>query len=450
MHHLLTNRDPRSYPLFAYQSVRSLNSELSSEIDRMLSQALMADITKRYQNAAAMKRDIDEILMQHFGMVSTSSYLPGISRPIGTTGTQEEVLVCPNCGANYPPDDQFCSNCGTYLDSFTIDTPATMNVNSGGAPSAGSITLTDNGGTSGSITLRPGTWLENGRYVIEKILGQGGMGAALLAKDTLVSNKQVVIKELISDNSDPVRRQEDILNFELEVKTLAHLDHPLIPIVTDSFQEGSHYFMVQDYVIGENLEEWTDRVNKPMPERLILGYASQVLDILDYLEQQTPPIIHRDIKPANIIVSRRDKHAHLVDFGIARALVNKNAKRKQETALGTPGYAPPEQYQGNADPRSDLYALAATMHHLLTNHDPREHPPFAYPPIRLLNPQISAETERVLTRALNNDPNARYQSAAAMKNDIDEILGRRFGAGMQVSILLGHLGLLEQLEHRPL
>src|SRR6266700_3431528 len=368
--------------------------------------------------------------------------------------SRNQIMKCPYCGTDNPPTEDYCINCGGYLKS----SPTVATATSGQAPGPGATfagtagqatSSTTIGGTyTTSGSLAPGGHLQGGRYVIKKILGQGGMGAAVLANDMRVAGKPVVIKELISDSTDPVKLQEDVRNFEREVETLAYIDHPLVPTVTDHFQEGSHYFMVQEFVDGENLEDRLDRTNQPLPEQDALTYASQVLDILDYLEQQNPPIVHRDIKPANIIIGSKDKRAHLVDFGIARADTARNVKRKQTSALGTPGYAPPEQYQGNADPRSDLYALAATMHHLLTNHDPREHPPFAYPPIRLLNPQISAETERVLTRALNNDPNARYQSAAAMKNDIDEILGRRFGAGMQVSILLGHLGLLEQLEHR--
>src|SRR6266568_1348078 len=179
-----------------------------------------------------------------------------------------------------------------------------------------------------------------------------------------------------------------------------------------------------------------------MAEREAFTYASQVLDILDYLEQQSPPIVHRDIKPANIIIGAKDKRARLVDFGIARsAVAAPGSKRKQTTALGTPGYAPPEQYQGNADARSDLYALAATLHHILTNRDPRNHPPFTYPPARTLNPQLSPEIERVLTKALNNDINQRYQSAAAMKRDVDDILLTRFGvSGNTNSYVLGTSG----------
>ena len=273
-------------------------------------------------------------------------------------------MECPYCNAENRDGVRFCNNCGKPLDP---------------AAARGGTTVT-------SRSLTPGSRLQGGRYVIKKILGEGGMGAALLATDLRLDGKSVVIKELLSDNTDPTKRQEDVRNFKREVATLAHLDHPLIPNVTDHFQEGPRYFMVQEYVEGENLEELMDRVNQPMKEREALGYASQVLDILDYLSQETPPIVHRDIKPANIIIGTKDKRAHLVDFGIARADETRNAQRKQTSALGTPGYAPPEQYQGNADPRSDLYALAATLHHLLTNRDPRNHPPFTYPPVRALNP----------------------------------------------------------------
>ena len=329
-------------------------------------------------------------------------------------------MECPYCKYENRDGVRYCSNCGRALSPTT--TPNT------------SI-----GGTSRSLAI--GTPLQGGRYVISKILGEGGMGTALLATDKRTDNKLVVIKELVSDNTDPAKFQEDVRNFKREVATLAHLDHPLISYVTDSFEENSRYFMVQKYIEGENLEERMDRVNQPMKEREVLGLASEVLDILDYLEQQTPPIVHRDIKPANIIIGSKDKRAHLVDFGIARADEVKNIKRKQTSALGTPGYAPPEQYQGNADPRSDLYALGATMHNLLTNRDPRNYTPFSYPPVRTLNPQVSPETESLISKAVNNDSTQRYQSAMAMKSDVDVILLKRFGVtGNTGSYTLGTSG----------
>src|SRR2546429_2316615 len=339
-------------------------------------------------------------------------------------------MECPYCNTENRDGVHFCNNCGRPL------------------PTASTASSSSTGSTNiGSRSLTPGSRLQGGRYIVKRMLGEGGMGTAMLATDIRLDSKSVVIKELLSDNTDPARMQEDVRNFKREVATLAHLDHPLIPNVTDHFQEGSRYFMVQEYAEGENLEERMDRVNQPMMERVALGYTSEVLDILDYLAQETPPIVHRDIKPANIIIGNKDKRAHLVDFGIARADVARNAQRKQTSALGTPGYAPPEQYQGNADPRSDLYALAATLHHLLTNRDPRNHPPFTYPPVRTLNPQLTPEIEEVLERALTNDINQRYQSAAAMHQDIEDILHKRFGISGNINnYILGLSGPIKTLD----
>ena len=309
---------------------------------------------------------------------------------------------CPNCGTENRDEESFCEHCGAFLDAATA-----------------TATQGESGKTSNAHTLAPGSQLQNGRYVIKKILGQGGMGSLALATDTRLADKLVVIKELISEQADPT---EDVRNFQREVQTLAHLDYPLIPSVTDHFQEGLRYFMVQEYVEGENLEARMERIKRPMEEQDALRYAGEVLNILDYLEQQVPPIVHRDIKPANIIIGAKDQRAHLVDFGIARAYAPSNARRKQTTALGTPGYAPPEQYQGNAEPRSDLYALAATLHHLLTNRDPTEYPPFQFPPARTLNPLLTPDIEAVLIHALQLDSNQRYQTALEMKRDIDDIV----------------------------
>ncbi len=347
-------------------------------------------------------------------------------------------MECPYCKVENRDGVRYCSNCGRLIDPAALSSGVSSSSLTVASTQAKGITP---GGSGGSHTLSIGTPLQGGRYVIKKVLGQGGMGAALLATDKRVNNKPVVIKELVSDSSDPEKLKEDERNFKQEMMTLAALRHPLIPAVTDSFDENQRYFMVQDYVEGENLEERMERIKQPLKEREALGFASQVLDVLEYLARRTPPIVHRDIKPANIIIDNEDKRAHLVDFGIARADVVKNARRKQTSALGTPGYAPPEQYQGNADPRSDLYALGATLHHLLTNRDPRDFPPFNYPPARALNPQLSPEVEQLLAKATNNDVTQRYQSAIAMKRDVDTILLKRHGvSGGMDSYTLGTSG----------
>ena len=315
------------------------------------------------------------------------------------------MKICPNCGTENNDYDSFCENCGALLDGSVTTTTTTT--------ASGDVV------SGNSQTLTAGAQLQNGRYVIQKILGQGGMGSLALASDTRLAGKRVVIKQLISEHGDS---SEDARNFQREVQTLAQLAHPLIPGVTDQFDEGAYYFMVQEYVEGEDLQTRMERIKRPMGEQDALKYTAQVLDVLDYLEQQKPPIVHRDIKPANIVISTQDQRAHLVDFGIARAYAPTNAQRKQTTALGTPGYAPPEQYQGNAEPRSDLYALAATLYFLLTNHDPTEYPPFQFPPARALNPLLSKGIEEVLARALVLDITQRYQTALEMKRDIDAIL----------------------------
>jgi serine/threonine protein kinase len=336
-------------------------------------------------------------------------------------------MQCPYCNADNRDGVRYCGKCGNLL----------MTAAPLAAGGNGSGTFSEHD----THFQTPGSRLQGGRYVVKRVLGQGGMGAALLATDIRLDNKLVVIKELISDSTDPARWQDDVRNFKREVAMLAHLDHPLIPNVTDHFQEGPRYFMVQEYVEGETLEERMERLHQPMRERNVLVCATEILDVLEYLSQQTPPVVHRDIKPANIIIGAKDRRAHLVDFGIARADEAKNVQRRQTSALGTPGYAPPEQYQGNADPRSDVYALAATMHHLLTNRDPRNYAPFSYPPVRTLDPQLSPEIENVLTRALQNEMQQRYQSAAVMKRDVDDILLRRFGISGQVnSYVLGSFG----------
>lgn len=361
-------------------------------------------------------------------------------------------MKCPYCSTDNLAGESFCTDCGAYLDSsgdaLTVvsnnDATATQLANTPSSSISEEETGSTTSGGKTTSTLVPGWQLQNARYIVEKILGLGGMGAAVLARDTRVSNKRVVIKELVSENSDPAQHEADVRNFEREVETLAHLDHPLIPNVTDSFQEGTRYYMVQEYVAGENLEDRLERLKGPLPEHDVLLYASQVLTILDYLARQQPPIVHRDIKPANIIISSKDNLAHLVDFGIARAEEAKNVRRKQTSALGTPGYAPPEQYQGNADVRSDIYALAATMHHLLTNRDPSDYPAFNYPNVRSLNASLSPEVDHILTRALTLDITKRYQNAAAMKHDIDEILLNRFGepSGDSTIYMRGYSGVV--------
>ena len=186
-------------------------------------------------------------------------------------------------------------------------------------------------------------------------------------------------------------------------------------------------------VEGEDLQRHMERLNQPMQEQDVLLYASQILEILDTFEQQVPPIIHGEIQPANIIIGTRDKRAHLIIDKTRDAL------KQQQASLHFLGYIPPEQMQNNADPRSDLYALAATMHHLLTKRDPRNYPRFVYPPVRTLNPLLSQEAERILTRALQKDITQRYQTANEMKVDIYSALVKHHRITLDLNIYAGEI-----------
>ncbi len=374
-------------------------------------------------------------------------------------------MTCPQCGAVNPAGAKFCSGCGlnmtqklrqsarlTPSPTGAIPSPTsapgsgplgTQGPGTGAAPTmaqgAGQNGVPPRGvaaqaltGQIGFQTLGPGVALQSGRYVIDRALGAGGMGSVYLASDTHVNNKRVVIKEMANVYASEAERREAEADFQAEMATLAALSHPNIPQISDFFTESNRHFAVQEYVTGDDLQKAIGAAQaagqppRGLPEKQVLGWVTQVLSVLDYLEQQDPQVIHRDIKPANIIVDAANR-VRVVDFGIAshkyKPGSSPQAGQQVSTALGTPGYAPREQFTGQETPLSDLYALGATTHHLLTGRDPtKAQPLFAYPPMRTLNAKISEPTEHIVARALQNDPPKRYQSAAEMKKDVDRVL----------------------------
>ena len=185
--------------------------------------------------------------------------------------------------------------------------------------------------------------------------------------------------------------------------------------------EHTQRFVIHDYVEGECLEDYLMHHASPMEEIAVLAIGAQLLETLKNLAGQSLPVVHGDIRPANIVINARDNRVHLIGFPGLPA-EDESTEGTQERRTGSPGYASPEQVQGEADGRSDLYSLAATMHRLLTNCDPATYPPHNYPPVTLYNPRISPETERLLARALTFDPTLRYQSAAEMKRDVEALL----------------------------
>jgi len=185
--------------------------------------------------------------------------------------------------------------------------------------------------------------------------------------------------------------------------------------------QGKQRFVVQGYVEGESLEDYLERLDAPMEEQAVLAIAAQLLGQLEDLEQQSTPVVHGDISPANIVIDARSSRVHLIGFADP---VSEDGQQEKAHVPGSSalGYASPERVQGEADTRADLYSLAATMHRMLSGSDPGTYPPHIYPPVQVLNPQVSVETDRLLARALTYDPALRYQHAFDMKRDVEALL----------------------------
>ncbi|WP_374689400.1 serine/threonine protein kinase [Promineifilum sp.] len=249
------------------------------------------------------------------------------------------------------------------------------------------------------------------RYRIVQLLGQGGMGAVYRAWD-LNLKKTVALKE--NSDASPEARQQ----FEREATMLAHLSHPNLPRVTDHFfLSNQGQYLVMDYVEGEDLESMLDRLRR-LPEDQALNWVVQVCDALAYLHNRPQPIIHRDIKPANIRITQ-DGRAVLVDFGISK-VYDAEAKTTLGARAVTPGYSPPEQYGGGStDARSDIYALGATLYHLLTGSAPPESVKRmvgeTLTPPRLIEARISPTVEQAVLMAMALPTEGRFQNAAALK-----------------------------------
>ncbi len=272
-----------------------------------------------------------------------------------------------------------------------------------------------------STTLSIGTVLRD-RFEIIELIGQGGMGAVYKAADQRLTGRLCALKEILPSllgyEDDTQAYQEQ---FFQEASTLARLDHPNLPKVSDYFSEIGREYLVMDFVPGLDLREIIGekkRQSEFLTEEQVLDWAGQLCGALTYLHSRTPPVVHRDIKPSNIKLTPSG-HIKLVDFGLVKLMTPDDSRTVTVVqGRGTAQYTPLEQYggdTGHTDTRSDVYALGATFYELLTLQAPvdarqRFLQPASLPLPRTINPAITATTERAIMAAMSMHPDNRPAS----------------------------------------
>ena len=283
------------------------------------------------------------------------------------------------------------------------------------------------------------------RYRIREIIGQGGMGCIYLADDLRLEGRQCALKEVEHEKNLPsnlVKEARD--QFLREATVLARLDHPNLPKVSDYFSINLNDYLVMDYVPGKDLRtvmmERREK-NEFIGEREVLNWAYQLADALSYMHSQNPPILHRDIKPSNLKITPSGL-LKLVDFGLVKLLAPGEITITILQGQGTALYTPLEQYGGDighTDARSDIYAFAATLYHLLTSKAPTDArqrfiDPNSLLRIREINPAGSARTENAILWGMALHPDDR---PATVEEFRDALIGSRpvtIPSGNRISI----------------
>ncbi|UCC65636.1 MAG: serine/threonine protein kinase [Anaerolineae bacterium] len=277
-----------------------------------------------------------------------------------------------------------------------------------------------------SYELACGTVLRE-RYEIQALIGRGGMGGVYESHDRRLPGRRCAVKEIhLPADIGPAAAAQAREQFQQEARTLARLDHPNLPKVSDYFSVGDRDYLVMDYVPGRDLHQIvqeTARQGQFLDEAQVAGWARQICDALAYLHRQDPPVVHRDLKPANLKLTP-DGQVKVVDFGLVKPVDPDDPRTLTSVrGLGSLPYLPLEQYadvEGHTDSRSDLYALGATLYHLLTGQAPpsaqqRFLQPESLPLPRQINPDLSAEAESAILAAMAIHPSRRPPSVGAWR-----------------------------------
>lgn len=262
--------------------------------------------------------------------------------------------------------------------------------------------------------------LLKGRYRVLVPVGQGGFGAVYQVEDMQSGNRVLALKEI---NLGALSAQEVIEAtdaFNREVHLLSDLTHPNLPRIYDHFTDREHWYLVMDFIEGETLEQYLDRIRSGrLPLEEVLDIGMQLCTVLDYLHTREPSIIFRDLKPANVMRTASG-HLYLIDFGIARHF--KPGQPRDTIPLGSPGYAAPEQYgRAQTTPRADIYSLGVLLHQLLTGNNPEQNP-FRFELSPLSGQWMPHRLQGLLLQMVEMDVNNRPASMTVVKHELEQIV----------------------------
>lgn len=258
-----------------------------------------------------------------------------------------------------------------------------------------------------------------GDYVIDSLIGKGGMSCVYRARMQDQPQCMVAVKELPATVrlASGLRVDQGI---SAQMSLMKRVDHPGIAKLLDAFRWESCFYLVFEYVEGRSLQSMVASEG-PLPERQVLAWALELCDILDYLHGLKPAVVYRDMKPGNVLVDESGA-LKLVDLGIAREFKSASDQEKDTVAFGTQGYAPPEQYgSAQTDARADIYALGCTLWHLLSGFPPPME--FPLPDVRTVNPQVSEGCAALIARCTQLDRQQRYQSCDQLAANVRHLLG---------------------------
>ncbi|GLV58791.1 hypothetical protein KDH_56210 [Dictyobacter sp. S3.2.2.5] len=274
---------------------------------------------------------------------------------------KDSPLFCAECGGENPLHAKFCRFCGYRLNNQTnSSTPALTT-----SAHLEAVAL------HGPHPLRVNDLLKQ-RYRIVAQIGSGGYGKVYRAIDTEFMDRQVAVKEMIQHGLSPQELAEAANGFKREAVLLASLTQSNLPSIYDYFSEQGNWYLVMSYIEGETLESYVRRRGGSLPVDKVIQIGIQLATVLSFLHTRKPSIIFRDLKPSNVMRTPEGQ-IYLIDFGIARHF--KHGKAKDTIALGSPGYAAPEQYgRAQTTPQADVYSLGIVLYQLITGIDPSVSP----------------------------------------------------------------------------